>query len=487
MKTVLIYPSLTPGIRPRYGLQPLGILYLAARLKAAGVQVEIIDAEILGLTIEATVEAALASQPDLVGISAMTPQYPAALALAKMIKKRDPRIKVCLGGSHINATQAESLRLSDAVDFLVYGEGENTLAEAVDVLRRGDTLSGVKGVIYKDNGSLAVNPPRPLASDIDEFPFPDFRMVPLARYRIPYLQGRPIGSMILSRGCPYSCIFCDAYVTQGKKLRRHSPERIVREIKSCRKDLHIRNYSFKDSTFTLDRAWCLELLQRFIKEKLDIRYRCNTRVDRIDSEILHTLKASGCTMLLFGVESGSQGILDKMRKGTTVQQIRHAFSLSARTGIPTYASFMLGNIGETTETARQTIELAKAINPDIALFFFTTAYPGTDLYNQALTNSLVSKDWWIKEQTLSNDYAFSKWLSGEGGKLRIQGFDTDYWIRKAYRSFYFRPAYLLKIVVALFKNPRYIINLLYSFPGLLSFTRRKKNTGPLIQSGETAD
>lgn len=484
MKVTLIYPPLVPGVRAKYGLQPLGVLYLASRLKAMGAAVRVIDGEILGMTVDEIAAEVVSSGADLAGISAMTPQYPVALAIARELKKRDPGLRVCMGGAHVNATRDEALRHCDSLDFVVYGEGEETLAEVAGKLGRGEDISGVSGTIHRKNGVPTQNPPRPFILDLDGIPFPDFRMIPLPLYRIPYLRKRPIGSMMLSRGCPYRCAFCDAHVTQGKRLRKHSPSRIVEELAFCARDLGIRSFAFKDSTFTLDRAWCIEMLERLRGERLGIGYRCNTRVDRIDAGLAEALKSSGCTMILFGVESGSQAVLDRMNKAITVKQVREAFRLTSVAGIRTYASFMIGNLGETPATARETIELAKAINPDLVLFFFTTAYPGTELYGQALREGLVRRDWWIKEAPDGREYAFSKWLSGEGGKLRLEGFDTTAWIKRAYRGFYFRPRYVWKVLKELIRHPLYITTLLSVFPGLFGFFRSKGGKASPVQLEE---
>ena len=483
MKIALVYPALIPGVKPRYGLQPLGILYLAGKLKAAGHQVITIDGEILGLTVKETVDAVMRAEPDLVGISLMTPQYPVGLEIAEEVKRRAPRIAVCAGGAHVNATLDETLRRCPSIDFLACGEGEETLAEAAALLGRGEGLAGLPGVIASDGGEIRVNPTRPFIPDLDSLPFPDFTMLPLDRYRIPYLQGPPIASMMLSRGCPYRCAFCDAHVTQGKKLRTHSPAAVVREIWRCVRSLGIHDYAFKYSTFTLDRAWCLDLLARLRAEKLAIRYRCNTRVDRIDGELLTALQQSGCTIILFGVESGSQAILDRMQKHTTLAQIREAFRLTARAGIRTYASFMLGNPGETDATARETIALAKEINTDLVLFFYTTAYPGTQLYADTLKEGLVTEDWWVKEKPEGSGYAVSKWLSGEGGKLRIPGFDVGPWIKRAYRAYYLRPRYALKVLKSLFTDPSYLKGLFQLLPSFIDFSRGKGSV-PGSESGD---
>ncbi|MCX6340335.1 MAG: radical SAM protein [Candidatus Aureabacteria bacterium] len=474
MKVQLVYPPLIPGQKPRYGLQPLGALYLATFLQRRGIETGVIDGEIKGLTVDEIVQRIAASAPDLIGISAMTPQLPVALTIARQIKSLEKNIKTCLGGAHANATMEESLTICPELDFVIYGEGEYPLWE---LCLKPDNHHWplVEGLIYRDGtGKIQKNRHRAFIPDIDELNPLSYRMLDMISYSMPYLPGKNVASMIVSRGCPYHCSYCDAYISQGKKLRLRTPALIVDEIRSIVQDHGIRHFSFKDSTFTLNRAHSMHLMEEIQRANLKMSWRCNSRVDCVDRELLGEMKKAGCSMILYGAESGSQTILDNLQKGTTVGQIIEAFRMTHEAGIKTYAAFMLGNPGETQETAQQTIDLAKKLNPDIAVFFFTTAYPGTAIYTQGLRDHTVQENWWHPEHYRGELTSFSTWLSSEGGKLKIAGFDHARWIKKAFREFYFRPRFILRAMKETLCNPSYLWVILSLLPNLTSFLLRKK-------------
>ena len=474
MKVQLIYPPLIPGEKPRYGLQPLGVLYLATFLQRHGVETGVIDGEIEGLTVDEIVQRIAASGADLIGISAMTPQLPVAFAIARQVKSLGRDIRTCLGGSHANATLDESLSLSPDLDFVIYGEGEYSLWELCSKPEKHHWHL-VEGLIYRDDtGKIIKNKPRAFIPDIDELNPLNCKLLDMTSYSMPYLPGKNVASMIISRGCPYHCSYCDAYISQGRKLRLRSPLLIVEEIKSIMQDFGIRHFSFKDSTFTLDRNHTLEFMKEIQRNALNISWRCNSRVDRVDPDLLREMKKAGCHMILFGVESGSQTILDTLQKGTTVEQAIEALRMTRETGIKTYASFMLGNPGETPETAQQTINLAKKLDPDIAIFFSTIAYPGTTIYSDALRDNLVQKQWWHPRHYQGEERSFAKWISSKGGTLKIAGFDHARWIKKAFREFYFRPRFILRAMRETLCNPSYLWVVLSLLPNLTSFLLRKK-------------
>lgn len=474
MKVQLIYPPLVPGEKPRYGLQPLGVLYLATFLKRHGIEAGVIDGEIEGLTIDDTARRIAATNADLVGISAMTPQFPVALAIVRRIKSLAKNITTCLGGAHSNATQEESLAICPELDFVIYGEGEHTLLELCSKPEEQNPAL-IDGLIYRDcRGGIVKNRPRAFINDIDDLNPLDYSLLDMTAYLMPYLPGKRVASMIISRGCPYRCSYCDAHISQGRKLRLRPPRTIAEEINSIASLYGIRHFSFKDSTFTINREHTMTLMDYIHRLGLNIRWRCNSRVDRVDREMLRAMRRAGCDMILFGVESGSQTILDALQKGTTVGQAVEAFGMTRKAGIKTYASFMIGNPGETPETARQTISLAKRLNPDIAIFFFTTAYPGTPMYEQAVRDRLVEKQWWLPGRYAGEHEGFAKWLSTEGGKLQLAGFDQSRWIKKAFREFYFRPRFAMKAMMEALRNPSYLRVSFSLLPKLASFVMRKK-------------
>lgn len=474
MKVQLIYPPLIPGVKPNYGLQPLGVLYLGTYLQKNGVEVSVLDAEIGGLDVDDIVRRVSHEKPDLIGMSAMTPQLISAFEIAMRVKALHPDIATCLGGSHANATREESLTLCPDFDFVAYGEGEHTLLELCNALK-GKHFAPISGLIYRDDqGGIRRNPPREFIGNIEPLHPLNYSLLSMSAYTVPYHPRKNVASMMVMRGCPYRCAYCDAHISQGRKLRVRSPRLIVEEIEAILRDYEIRHFAFKDSTFTIKRDFCLEIMELVQRRKLKISWRCNSRVDCVDRELLGEMKKAGCSMILYGAESGSQTILDNLQKGITIRQTIEAFRMTHEAGIKTYAAFMLGNPGETPETARQTIDLAKRLNPNIAVFFFTTAYPGTAIYTQGLRDHTVQENWWHPEHYRGEMTSFSTWLSSEGGKLDIPGFDHARWIKKAFREFYFRPRFILKAAREMICNPSYLRVILSLLPNLTSFLLRKK-------------
>lgn len=463
MKVTLIYPPLLPGEKPQYGLPPMGILYIAAELKRAGYVVEVIDADIEGLTVREMVERILRGEPDLIGFSAMTPQIPATLEAAHHLKRIAPEIPVVVGGAHVMSTLTDLFTQSDDVDFIVNGEGELTMLEICEQLRKGDLpdcLAGIPGVIYKDvTGMVVTNPPRSFWKELDELAPLDYGMVDPYRYKIPTLPGPPVVGLMITRGCPFKCTYCDAPTTTGRKIRFHSPERAVSDIVRLHKQFGVRGFSFRDSTFTAKKKWVVEFCERLIESGVDIAWRCNTRVDCVTHDLLKLMKKSGCHTINFGVESGHPEVLKRIKKEVDIEQIYQAHRWTNDVGIRTYTTFLVGSPGETDETIRETIEVAKKARPSMAMFFVTIAYPGTELYSEAVREKLVEPRWWHGQKwEQDKNTAFEKrWgWSADAGSLTIPGFDAQGWQRRATREFYLRPRFVWDTLVFTLKNPYFL-------------------------------
>ena len=384
MKVVLCYPSMLPGQKPNYGLQPMGILYIAAVLKQNGINVITLDAEIEGLTIKEMVEQILAVNPDLVGFSTMTAQLTSALRASALLKEARPSLPIMLGGAHISSTLDDTFSFADCFDFAVYGEGEQTMVEVIKKMEQGvfpDCLDKVLGVIYRDkDGTIITNPPRQFTIDIDSFPRIDYGMLDITRYRIPTMVGRFVVALMISRGCPFNCTFCDAPTTTGKKIRFHSTERAIEDIRYNYEKYGVRSFSFRDSTFTANRKWAMHFCESVIKSGMKIYWRCGTRVNRVDDELMKMMKLAGCYTINFGVESGDPQILKNIMKEVDLKQVYDAHDLARKYGIRTYSTFLVGSPGETNKTMQATIDLAKKARPSLAMFFVATAYPGTAMY-----------------------------------------------------------------------------------------------------------
>jgi radical SAM superfamily enzyme YgiQ (UPF0313 family) len=464
-----------PGQKPNYGLQPLGILHIGSMLLANGIDVEILDADIDGLTIDETAEAILAAEPDLVGFSIMTPQLMSALDVCAVLKKARPSLPIVLGGAQISSTLEEVFSLSDAFDFAVYGEGEPTMKDVCERIEHGfspELLRDIPGVIYRDAaGNVVKNSPRQFIADLDSLPRIDYDLLDITKYKIPTMVGRHVISMVITRGCPFNCIFCDAPVTMGRKLRLRSPEQIVEEIEFNQQKYGVKSFVFKDSTFTANKKWVREFCDGIIRSGLDIKWRCNARVDTVNDELLEIMKRAGCFIINFGVESGHPQILKNIGKEFHIDDICEAHRLTRKHGIRTYSTFLVGSPGETEETIRATIRLAKKIRPSLAMFFVAVAYPGTAMYERAVEEGVVEPRWWANRDWGSQDHTnFEKrWGWTNRGGLKIPGFDAARWQKRATRSFYFRPRFMWDTAIFTLKNPSFFRHLIRLGSELIPF------------------
>lgn len=471
MKVVLCYPSLLPGQKPKYGLQPLGVLYIAAVLRHHGIDVAVLDADVEGLTVEEMVARILRQQPDLVGFSLMTPQLMTALEASARLKQARPELPIVLGGAHIDSTHEDTFTFADCFDFAIHGEGEFALLEVVRNLQRHGSqdlercLAGVANVIYRDRtGRVVKNPARPFLRALDELPPVDYDLLDVSKYSIPTMRGKYVISMMLSRGCPFKCTFCDAPITMGKKLRFWSIERVLADIRHNVEKYGCRNFVFKDSTFTANMKWADQFCDALIAAGLNIRWRCNTRVNLVPQALLAKMHRAGCYVINFGVESGHPQILKNIQKEVDLEAVYDAHRRCRRLGIRTYATFLIGSPGETDETVRATIKVACGIRPNLAMFFIATAYPGTPLYEQAVRDGVVEPRWWASQSWDPNkNTAFQvRWGWTSKGAVKIPGLDAEKWQRRATRAFYLRPYFVWDTLRFTLRNPyffRHLINL----------------------------
>lgn len=471
MRVTLCYPSLLPGQKPKYGLQPLGILYIATLLKDRGFDVSVLDADVDGLTVDEMTSRILATQPDLVGLSLMTPQLIPALQVSVGLKSARPDLPIVLGGAHIDSTHDDVFSMTDCFDFAVYGEGEYTLLEVAENMRRNpgapvrESLAGVASVIYRQaDGQIVVNPSRPFITALDELPSVDYDLIDIRKYLIPTMAGRYVLSMMLSRGCPFKCTFCDAPITMGKKLRFWSIDRVIKDIRFNVEKYGCNNFVFKDSTFTANKKWAAEFCDALIASGLNIKWRCNTRVNLVPQPLLAKMREAGCYVINFGVESGHPTILKNIQKETKIEDVYDAHRRCRQLGIRTYATFLMGSPGETDETALATMTVAKGIRPNLAMFFVNTAYPGTPLYEQAVAEGMVEPRWWARQawDPRKNSAFQVRWGWTAAGALKIPGFDSEAWQRRATRAFYLRPFFIWDTCLFMVKNPyfaRHVVNL----------------------------
>ncbi|MDD5773353.1 MAG: radical SAM protein [bacterium] len=374
----------------------LGILYVAGYLRdKTGIIPEIIDCIAKGFDYEEIVNIIKENKPDVVGMSVLTFNLIDCLKAADIIKSIDKNIKICFGGFHPTLYPKETCTFK-SVDFIVMGEGEKTFSELIEKMQK-DTLNeeyyGINGLGWKDkNGNVIINDKREPITDLDEIPLPAHDLIDLSKYTHILSNDVHTAYMQTSRGCPFGCIFCDM---RKSHFRSRSAENILKEIKVLY-DRGIKEIFFLDDTITVNKKRIIELCKAILNENIKIKYKISSRVNTIDEEMLGFLKKSGCYRIHYGVESGSQRILDNLEKGITINQIIKAFEITKRFNIDTYAYMMIGSPSETMEDFNQSLKLIKKIKPDYVTYSLCTPFPKTKLYQDLLDKGYYKYDYWLK-------------------------------------------------------------------------------------------
>ncbi len=392
MRIALIFP------RTRYpsGQPPLGILYLAAYLRQhVDCEIDVIDPTFEHQPL-AYMETAIKAKPyDLVGISVMTPMLNEALFASRVAKRLPHNPLVVWGGPHPTVMPEQTMSYSE-VDAICVGEGEETFLE---LIQHGGDPREVAGMWYRVNGDIVRNPPRPMIADISQLPFPARDLIPMETYirawysltaADPDLTGT---SVIGSRGCPYSCTYCQPTLRHifGRKVRRRSVDNIIAELEHLKAAYNIQAFMFEDDTFIANGGWAYEFCEKLRTSGLDLRWGCNVRADLVRRDLLEAMRDAGLVQMNMGIESGSQRILDEIyNKRITVEQVEQAAAMAHELGIRVGGYFMIGAPTETVEEVRRTISFAVRLPIDEAAFNVTTPLPGTILWEQ--TKDLIAED-----------------------------------------------------------------------------------------------
>lgn len=433
MKVLLVNPPVE-SVAAKIATPPLGLCYLASSLKAAGHAAEVLDADALEMTTAAAAEEVRRRAPEAVGVTAMTPTVEAAWAFIAAVRPHVPLL--VLGGAHVSAVGAKVFAESPVLlDAAVLGEGEETLPQLLDALSAG-RVEPIPGVLRPGREDT---PEWPRVKDLDALPFPERASLPRGIYRHPLFGDDPVTAMITSRGCPYRCIFCDKRVC-GATFRPRSPESVLAEIEEIALKQGVRRIIIYDDLFTLDRRRVISICRGIIERGIDISWKCEGRVNRVDAEMLGWMRRAGCELIAFGVETAGTAGLDFLRKDITPDLVREAFRMTREAGIRTLGYFLLGIPGETVEDEVKTARFAIEIGADYAQFGILSPLPGTPLYD------LAKEKGWLAEAPARGP--------AERGTRRpviIDGYWTierlDDIARRAHRMFYFRPGYLARRVL----------------------------------------
>jgi len=419
---------------------PVGLMYLAAYLTKGGKRnVRILDANLLRMGYHEIQEAVNKSRPDVVGITALTFNLPAVFQIAADVKEIDKNITTVLGGPHTSIYPEETLAFHQ-VDYVVLGEGEIVFDELIKAFEGSSSLEKIKGVGFRHGAGLFVDRDPHFIDDLDALPFPAIDLIEHKKYFSVLSPGRHTMVMMSSRGCPFNCIYCDR-PHLGRKFRSRSPSNVVNEMELYSSRYGINDVKFFDDTFTVDRKRVIDICCEISRRGLKMTWSARARVNTVDFELLKIMKESGLTSISFGIEAGNQRILNNLQKGITIEQVVEAVGSCRKLGIEVLGDFIIGSPGEKKEEIRETIRFAKQLKLDYAQFTAMTPYPGTQLYRMGLEKNIIKKDYWKEfAQHPSKDFVTPVWEEFYS-KRELVGF-----LRRAYRAFYFRPAYVLRRV-----------------------------------------
>jgi anaerobic magnesium-protoporphyrin IX monomethyl ester cyclase len=397
---------------------PLELLNCAALLNADGHQVRIVDAQAENLPPEAVAQRVGDAEMIVLSTSALdrwqcpTLELEPVKALARQLRPKTKRLYVC--GFHGTVQPEPMLRMTGA-DAVIRGEPELTVRE----LATGQELGDTAGLTFLRQGGVVSTPDRrPL--DMTSLPVPAFELIDPKHYCYEILGSR---FMVLEgvRGCPYPCSFCSR-VMQGRQLRRKTVEQLGREVRTATERFGVRNIYFIDLEFTASREMAEGISKFIIDNQISVRWCCQTRADKVDGPLLELMRRAGCRLIHLGVETASPRIAQLTNKGLTIEQQIAAVEMAKRAGMETLCFFLLGYPGESEEEMRETIRLAKRMNPTYAAFHRISPYAGTPLFDQ------------IQSDT---DELFPVFAGSEEDRRKV-----DRLVRRAIWSYYMRPGYI---------------------------------------------
>lgn len=416
---------------------PLGILYVAAHAREnTPHEIRVVDAVVEELSYPALKARIEAERPDVVGITATTFTLVDAVSTVRLVKEISPDITVVMGGPHPYIYPEETINLP-GVDYLVIGEGEAVFSALLNNLGDRAALRKVRGLVFRDGSEVVNTGLPPLVDELDSLPFPARDLTPYMDYYSLIAKSQPVTTMITSRGCPYRCLFCDR-PHLGKRFRPRSAENVVDEMAAC-VELGINEFLIYDDTFTISKKRVFEICRLIRERGLRIGWDVRARVDTVNAEMLSAMKEAGCDRIHYGVEAGTPEVIETLRKGITIEQVRRVFAETRDAGISMLAYFMIGSPGETRAQMEQSLRLARELEPDYLHLSITTPFPETDLYRLGFEKGVLKQDYWRKfAENPQKGFIPEVWEEHMGRDELVE------MLHRGYKEFYLRPGYVWK-------------------------------------------
>ncbi|MBI4175964.1 MAG: cobalamin B12-binding domain-containing protein [Candidatus Aenigmarchaeota archaeon] len=445
MKVVLISTPMDLASGPRLSAVhfPLNLGILLAYIRQHGFEVELWDYNVEPFTEEGFTKRIKESNPGMVGIGAMTPAIKNAHRLATIAKMASPHITTVIGGSHVSALTRETLEEFQNFDVAVHGEAEDTFVDLCTRIQNSQPLAGCLGTAYRSNGSIVMEAPRPLIQDLDKLPFAARDLVNFENYRKAHVERgisrkfMNVMEIMISRGCPAQCIFCVSGAGKGPEVRYRSLGNVMEEIKLCVENYGTNYINISDDTFTLNKKF----VEGFCDEmgKLGLQWGCFTRVDCVTKELLQKMVSSGCIRVSFGVETGSQRVMQLNGKHVNLEKIRRVFKWAHEVKLRIIdASLIIGSHpDEDYEDVQQTVEIIKEIKPTFYSVTVIVPLPGTMLYKKMRDEGLILASDWDQFSYYGRLPSWRTYHFTSEDLVKLQ--------KEVIRKTYFRPGYIFHL------------------------------------------
>jgi anaerobic magnesium-protoporphyrin IX monomethyl ester cyclase len=410
-------------------------------------------------------------------------------------------------GTHITPVPRETLRPYPSLDYGLRGEPDLTVRDLIDHLdgrqavrpenietlfrnhdatyRAADPaadgggrpdLSRIKGLVWRKDGEVVVNPDRPFVANLDDLPLPLYERLPLQLYRMPLIKG-PFCFIVTSRGCPAGCTYCIKHVSYGPTMRLRSPEKLMEEIRVLY-NLGVRHIHMYADLFTVNHGQVVGLCHAILESGLKISWTCNSRVDFVDREMLQLMAKSGCSYISWGLESANKAILAHARKGVDAERAKQSLQWAREAGIKNWGYFIIGLPGETVETIKETIAFSKSLPLDIALFHIAAPYPGTPFFKEVVANG------WFRPGVRWEEVDMDESTVLDYPHLRAE--ELEYWQKRAFREWAFRPGPMMTYLKMLLSDRRTFRSAIDVGLQHLGWAGRRVSGGPAVVQPKSA-
>ena len=451
MKVLLVRP-VTPERLVLNVVPPMGLGYLASSLKKSGIAVDILDCVQRGYDYPQFANFVKEYNPDVVGFSSFSHDIPSVEQSIGFVKEINTRMVTFVGGPHPSSRPENIWDDYPGVDYGFRGEGETGFLKIIEYLSgvgepwNGDFLDeselrGVPGLIWKSNGKVCCND-QAFQNDLDTISFPAWELIDISDYQSApqgvIFKNQPVAPMIITRGCPFLCTFCAGYNITGRKLRFRSIENVMQEIDLLYNKYNVREIHILDDNFTLDKEFARKFCEELIHRKFDISWCCpnGLRLDSLDREILVLMRKAGCYYVSIGIESGSQRVLDMMKKRLKISEIKRQVDMVRSVGLDVNGFFILGYPGETIDDIRKTIDFARELDLSRAAFYNFLPLPGTSVYEDLLEEHKIDGLDWTKMSQCDVPYVPDGMKADQLKELQ----------RSANLKFYLRPAIFYRLL-----------------------------------------